>query len=50
MVFGAGGYYCDYPPEPSGQHGHCGSAGLAGYGSGYSWRWVKLYDFPSILT
>ena len=27
MVFGAGGYYCDYPPEPSGQHGHCGSAG-----------------------
>ena len=27
MVFGAGGDFCD-PPEPSGQHGHCGGLDL----------------------
>jgi hypothetical protein len=26
--FGAGGYYCDYPPEPSGQHGSAGGVDL----------------------
>ena len=35
IVFGAGGDYCDYQPEPSGQHGQCGALELAGYRSEY---------------
>ena len=34
IVFGAGGDYCEYPPEPSGQHDTVG--GLTGYGDDLS--------------
>lgn len=39
MVFGAGGYWCDYPVEETGQHYHCEWGGFIGYGGSCTWRW-----------
>ena len=48
--FGAGGYYCDCLPEPSGLPGQPGWAGFAGYGSICCYCWTDTSIYPIFLA
>ena len=43
LCVAASGDYCDFPSEPSGQHGQCRE--LIGYGGDSSYRWLRLLTF-----